>query len=111
MIKPIVQVSSCAKYMFLQDNIEFGSFEIISKDDHKEIWCFGIKASHQNQGLGQQMLRECLEMLSGNIVELGCVKGNDVALYIYKKFGFKIVKDCGDYYWLRKEVRSNGSNN
>ena len=104
MIKPIIQGRSCVKYMFLQDNIEFGSFEIISKDDHKEIWCFGIQTPYLNKGFGQQMLRECLEMLSGNIVELGCVKGNNVALYIYKKFGFKIVKDCGSYYWLRKEV-------
>lgn len=104
MVKPIIQGRSCTKYIFLQDNIEFGSFEIVTKDDHKEIWCFGIKISHQNRGFGQQMLRECLGMLSGNIVELGCVKGNDVALYIYKKFGFKIVKDCGGYYWLRKEV-------
>ena len=104
MIKPIIQGRSCVKYMFSQDNIEFGSFEIISKDDHKEIWCFGIQTPYLNKGFGQQMLRECLEMLSGNIVELGCVKGNNVALYIYKKFGFKIVKDCGSYYWLRKEV-------
>ena len=63
MIKPIIQGRSCAKYMFLQDNIEMGSFEIISKDSHKEIWCFGIKTSHHNQGFGQQMLRECLEIL------------------------------------------------
>ena len=104
MIKPIIQGHSCTKYMFLQDNIEFESFDIITKDDHKEIWCFGIKTSHHNKGFGQQMLKECLEMLSGNIVELGCVKGNDVALYIYKKFDFKIVKDCGGYYWLRREV-------
>ena len=104
MIKPVIQGRSCAKYVFLQDNIEFGSFDIITKDDHKEIWCFGIKTPYHNQGFGQQMLKECLEMLSGNIVELGCVKGNDVALYIYNKFGFKIVKDCDGYYWLRREV-------
>lgn len=104
MIKPVMQGRSCAKYMFLKDNIELGSFEIVTKNDHKEIWCFGIKTPYLNQGLGQQMLRECLGMLFGNIVELGCVKGNDVALHIYKKFGFKIVKDYGGYYWLRKEV-------
>ena len=106
MIKPIIQGHSCAKYMFLQNNIEFGSFEIITKNNHKEIWCFGIHAiQDRGKGFGQQMLKECLEMLSGNIVELGCVKGNDVALYIYKKFGFTIVKDCGGYYWMRREVR------
>lgn len=105
MIKPIIQGRSCAKYMFLQDGVVSGSFEIITKNDHKEIWCFGIHAiQDRGKGFGQQMLKECLEMLSGNIVELGCVKGNDVALYIYKKFGFTIVKDCGGYYWLRKDV-------
>lgn len=105
MIKPIIQGRSCSKYMFAQDGIELGGFEIITKDDHKEIWCFGIhKKQDHGKGLGQQMLRECLGILSGNTVELGCVKSNAKALYIYRKFGFKVVKDCGGYYWLKKEV-------
>lgn len=104
MIKPIIQGHSCTKYIFLQNNIKYGSFDIVTKDNHKEIWCFGISCLFQNQGFGQQMLKECLEMLSGHVIELGCIKGNDRALHIYKKFGFKIVEDCGGYYWLRKEV-------
>ena len=105
MIRPISQYLLTTRYEFLHNNISVGSFEVIFRNDgKKEIWCFGIQGTYRNQGLGQQMLKECLNMLSGSTVELGCLKNNHLALHIYQKFGFKIVADRGDHYWMRKEV-------
>lgn len=92
-------------FKFYNNDKEYGSFHIINRDNHKEIWCFGIHSPQDRGiGLGQQMLKECLDLLSGHVIELGCLKHNDRALHIYHKFGFIIVKDCGEYYWMRKEV-------
>lgn len=92
-------------FKFYNNEKEYGSFHIVNKPSCKEVWCFGIyDPQDRGVGLGQQMLKECLEMLSGNIVELGCLKDNYRALHIYHKFGFVIVKDCGEYYWMRREV-------
>jgi ribosomal protein S18 acetylase RimI-like enzyme len=104
MIKELTSYGYMAKYEFVHNNTSLGSFDIGDKDEHKEIWCFGIyDVKNRNKGLGQLMLKECLDMLTGNTVELGCLKNNGRALHIYKKFGFVIVKDCGNYYWLRRE--------
>jgi ribosomal protein S18 acetylase RimI-like enzyme len=106
MLKILNQGKTSTKYSFIQNDEQIGTFHIVSSDDHKEIWCFGIHSDKKrNQGLGQQMLRECLDMLAENIVELGCLKDNYRALHIYHKFGFVIVKDCGEYYWMRREVK------
>ena len=92
-------------YKFYHNDKEYGSFRIINRCGHKEIWAFGIyNEKDRGKGLGQKMLKECLNLLSGHIVELGCLKNNDRALHIYKKFGFTIIKDCGSYYWMRREV-------
>lgn len=106
MLKTLTDHGYITRYEFIHNNSSFGSFDIISRNDGtKEIWSFGILQSHRNKGLGQQMLKECLDMLAGNTVELGCLKNNSRALHIYKKFGFVIVKDCGGHYWLRREVK------
>jgi ribosomal protein S18 acetylase RimI-like enzyme len=105
MIRSIFKYLLTTRYEFLNDNLSIGSFDVIMRNDGvKEIWCFGIKETYRNQGFGQQMLKECLDMLSNSIVELGCLKNNHRALHIYQKFGFKIVADRGDHYWMRKEV-------
>lgn len=83
-----------------------GSFHIINKPDCNQIWCFGIHAEQdRGKGFGQQMLLELLDKFNDMPLELGCLKNNYRALHIYNKFGFTIVKDCGGYYWLRKEVK------
>ena len=103
MIRPVSSYMLTTRYEFLHNNLPIGSFEVISRNDgEKEIWCFGIQETYRNQGFGQQMLKECLDMLSGS-VGLGCLKNNHQALHIYHKFGFVIARDCGDYYWMRKE--------
>lgn len=105
MIRPISQYLLTTRYEFIHNNLSIGSFEVIFRNDgEKEIWCFGIQKTYRNQGLGQQMLKECLGILPNSIVWIGCRKNNYRALHIYHKFGFAIVRDCGDYYWMRKEV-------
>jgi ribosomal protein S18 acetylase RimI-like enzyme len=105
MIRPISQHLLTTSYEFLHNNLSIGSFDVIFRNDgEKEIWCFGIQETYRNQGFGQQMLKECLDMLPNSIVELGCLKNNHRALHIYHKFGFAIVCDCGSYYWMRKEI-------
>ena len=89
-----------------QSKAALGSFHIINKPECKQIWCFGIHVERdRGKGFGQQMLMELLDKFKDAPLELGCLKNNYRALHIYHKFGFIIVKDCGDYYWMRREVK------
>lgn len=90
---------------FLNNGITKGSFRIKYLDNCYEIWCFGIDSKYRGHKHGQRMLCECLQMFDDMPIELGCLKNNHRALHIYQKFGFVIVRDCGEYYWMRKEVK------
>ena len=90
---------------FVQQHISKGSFRIIYQADHLEIWCFGIEPRYRGHKYGQQMLSELIERFCDLPLELKCYKNNLRALHIYHKFGFQIVKDCNDYYWMRREVK------
>jgi ribosomal protein S18 acetylase RimI-like enzyme len=91
-------------YSFYHNDCKVGQFKIVNRDNHREIWCLEIFGEFRGMGLGQQMLKELVEMFSDMALELGCGKNNKKALHIYQKFGFKIIKDSCYYYWMRKEI-------
>lgn len=91
--------------LFHHNNNIKGQFCIQYKDDHYEIWNLQIYGKYRGHKHGQRMLCECLQMFNDMPLELSCLKDNYRALHIYQKFNFTIIKDCGDYYWLRREVK------
>ena len=104
MIKKMDLICLHPAYSFYHNDCKVGQFKIVNRDDCREIWCFEIYGEFRGMGLGQQMLKELIEMFSDMPLELGCGKKNEKALHIYQKYGFKIIKDSDYYYWMRKEI-------
>lgn len=55
-----------------------------------------------NQGIGQKLIKHVIETYPGKMT-IGVKAGNDIAMHIYTKFGFKIVSEeqydaSGIYY-------------
>ena len=55
----------------------------------------GIDKEQRGKGLGQKMLKMLMEEYKIN--ELTVLKNNHRAIHIYKKFGFKTVKEFNDF--------------
>jgi hypothetical protein len=61
------------------------------------------------------MLKECLEMFGHEDLQLGVEVSNVTACHIYKKLGFKIVRNLnvpglGPCYWMQRSPQDNSNN-
>ncbi len=63
---------------------------------------FVIRKDYQNQGLGTLLLKKTLKEINKKkqfkFVTLNVNVDNDVAIKLYKKFGFNIIKKIENYY-------------
>ena len=104
MIIKVDDMYNSRDYAFYKKGKHIGVFRINNfYDQTRQIWDLSIKEEYRGQGFGQQMLKELLTKFAKNRkIALGCKKNNTIALHIYQKFGFTIVKDCNTYYWLER---------
>ena len=66
-----------------------------------ELWAFGLQGNCRGRGLGQQFLREVIELHAGKTIVLFVEKKNARAIHIYEKAGFQIVGEYrgGSFAW------------
>jgi len=89
-------------YQFKEDGHAIGYVILDHIDSYDEIFLssFTINAEYKNKGFGKKYLKIILEELNKfDITWLGMTVGktNDVALKLYKSFGFEEPKDVAGY--------------
>ena len=77
-----------------------GQIQIDQTKRHDEnvavIWAFRVKPSHQNQGIGTQLLQAAEHAIRENgyaIAELGVAKDNPDAKRLYERLGYQAVSE------------------
>ena len=79
-------------------------FIIVIKDDDERVNIINylIDSKYQNKGFGTLLLEDTLKKILGlkkfKKIILNVRTTNTIALKIYKKFNFKIVKEINNYY-------------
>ena len=68
-----------------------GSLTYIGYNKHISIRDFYINPDYRNRGYGTKLLEEVCKCKRGRIMYIGTVGGNENALRLYEKFGFKII--------------------
>ena len=68
-----------------------------------------IVVTRNNQGQGTELMEKFLTMVGKNYesVELKVLKTNKIAIKWYKKYGFLVVQDKGDYWKMLKTKKVN----
>lgn len=83
-------------------------------DENKWITVIEVFDNYKGYGLGKQLLDYCVKHLKGDA--LGVYKDNQVAIEMYKKYGFKISKesqeeiDSGKTKWYKMYLKLNTTN-
>jgi ribosomal protein S18 acetylase RimI-like enzyme len=102
--------------VFYHNGVFTGSFGVLDKayrsQVHLEIYDVIINESYRNKGLGQQMLRELINMFGHESLQLGVEVSNIPACHVYKKLGFKIIRNLnvpglGPCYWMQRLPQDN----
>lgn len=84
----------------LNDDI-IGYIIVNLNDNSYSIEHFYVDEAYRNAGLGQRLLKSCLDNY-GNI-RLMVGKSNHVAIHIYQKFGFRIAHSRRNYYIMLRQ--------
>jgi len=82
-----------------------GIYELSIDENIGWIDILGITPSYQNEGLGKKLLAKCIERLyekSLDEIRLLVITSNDVAVTMYKNYGFKAEKVFS--YWFEKAI-------
>ena len=84
----------------------------LSKETWKDgvvyvLWSVKIFEEFQNMGYGNLMLKRVLNRNQNTDIPifLYVYKSNTIALHLYEKLGFKIVKDCEDAWMMQQKNR------
>lgn len=94
---------------FTKDSKEiicFSHIEINKKDKIANILTLGVVKEYQGKKLGSKILTKIIEELTlMGIMEISLIvqEINEVAIKLYKKFGFSIEKTLHNYYSLGRE--------
>ena len=77
------------------------------------LWSVKIYEEYQNQGFGKQMLKETLEYITTKLCDtrkigLFVYRDNEIAIALYKKFGFTILKEYShpNDYFMEKIIKN-----
>ena len=110
-LKYIKNDSYCSKYLnYLKDNT--GEIIIDENDDKLAGYIFvgkntdagfistlEVKPKYRGYGLSEILLKDAINKYSA--IDLVVDKDNEVAIKLYKKFKFSIIKDLGNQYWMK----------
>jgi len=89
---------------------EIVGFIIVIQDREDRINLINllIRKSYQNKGYGSYLLRYTLnkikEMNNIKVIVLNVNSKNEVAIFLYQKFGFRIVQKIENYYRQKKSA-------
>ncbi len=77
-------------YIYTQDSKSVGYINYSRQE--KNIKQLYVLPEYHNQGIGQKLIKYVLESYNETMT-IGVRKDNDVALHIYTKYGFEIIKE------------------
>ncbi len=84
------------------DKILGFSISIENATDEANLINFLIREENQNQGLGALLLKKTIDEIKSKnkfrSIVLNVKTDNDIAINLYKKFGFAILKRIDNYY-------------
>ena len=90
--KPLKHIrETCDGYLYLDNNKFVAVLAVEDKGDSKFIQAIEIDKEYQGYGLSKQLLSVAIKDLSAT--RLSVNKNNEVAISIYKKYGFKTYKE------------------
>jgi len=77
--------------------------------DGKKIISLAIKSEYRHNGIGKQLILNCLSVIENNI-GLYCRISNLIAINLYKNCGFNIYKKINGYYQSldKEKLREDG---
>lgn len=77
-----------------------GSVLVGNKKDKGFITDLWVDKKYQDQGLGSRLLKDAINKYGG--VDLTVKKDNDIAIHMYKKYGFVPIEYNNEkYYWMK----------
>jgi len=85
--------SKCTSYVAYNSGIIIGYILC----DNNSIISFAIDENYRRNGIGKQLLLNCLNSVSNNI-KLYCRVHNINAFTLYKKLNFNIIDEISEYY-------------
>lgn len=89
-------------YVWLKDKQIVGYINVEEKDDDsKWIQAFEIFPPYKGHGLSKQMLNIAVNEFGANYLSVS--KNNDLAIKVYKSYGFKIYKSTDTMYFMTKD--------
>jgi len=87
------------------DVVCFGILNIDNKKKRAEILSFGVLKEFQGKKIGTRLMQKIFEemkILAIKEISLIVQVTNQIAINLYKNFGFEIVKELPDYYYILK---------
>lgn len=94
---------NCIGSIYVNKKNELVCFVAVEEKENKEKWIQGLEVSKDYRGhrLSEELLKEAIYKYKAD--HLSVNKNNEVAIYIYKKFGFRVYKETDIIYFMFKE--------
>lgn len=91
---------NCIGSIYVDNKNELVCFIAVEEKENKERWIQGLEVSkeYRGHGLSEELLKESINKYKAD--HLSVNKNNEVAIYIYKKFGFEIYKETDIMYFM-----------
>lgn len=95
--------NTCIGSIYVNKKNELVCFIAIEEKENNERWIQGLEVSkdYRGHGLSEELLKEATNKYKAD--HLSVNKNNEVAIYLYKKFGFKIYNETDIMYFMVKE--------
>lgn len=90
----------CIGSIYVDKRNNLVCYVAIENKDNSENWIQGLEVveKYRGHGLSEELLREAINFYKAD--HLSVNKNNEVAIYIYKKFGFKVYKETDIMYFM-----------
>lgn len=94
---------NCIGSIYVNKKNELVCFVAVEEKENKERWIQGLEVSkdYRGHGLSEDLLKEAITKYKAD--HLSVNKNNEVAIYLYKKFGFKVYKETDIMYFMIKK--------